>query len=460
MGGLSSALNVGKTSLLTGQKAIEVTGNNISNVNTAGYSKQVAEFSDLPSLTMNGFAVGSGAQIDQVSREHDEFLTRQIQDKSAGLGNAEAKETPLAELENIIDISETSLASKIDDFFGSWQDLSADPSSQVARESVLYSGEQLSQSFSDTVTELNDLRQNLNVTLTSEIDDLNAKFTELTSLNERIATIEATGQTALSARDSRDALVQEVAQALGTRSVESSTTGMVSLFLPNGIAVVQDTTAQTLGTTQSGDTLNVYLQMGSQKISLDSSNVGGTVGGLLEVRDEIIPGVIDDLDKLAYGLATEVNKVHSWGTGSDGVSNRNFFTQPDQQAGAASSLSVALSDYTQVAAGRSDASGDNSNALDLAALSQANGIDGTETFVEFYSNLAARVGMESQQNQLSLAGSEDSIEQLTNLRDATVGVSLEEEMINLIKYQQSFEASAKFVSTVDEMMASVLSMKG
>ena len=199
--------------------------------------------------------------------------------------------------------------------------------------------------------------------------------------------------------------------------------------------------------------------MGSQQISLDSGNVGGSFGGLMQVRDELIPGIIEDLDKLAYGLATEVNQVHQWGTGLDGISSRAFFTPPDQPTGAAASLSVAISDYRQVAAGRSEATGDNSNALDLAALGEAKSINGDETFVEFYSSLASRVGMESRQNQLALSGSQDSLEQLNNLRDSKVGVSLEEEMINLIKYQRSFEASAKFVATIDEMMDSLLSLK-
>ncbi len=459
MSGINSALNIGKSAMLTGQKALEVTGNNISNVNTPGYSRQVPVFGDFPSLNMKGFAVGRGVQIDQVGREHDAFISRQIEEKNAGLGEGEAKAAPLSELERIIDISENSLAGEIDQFFGSWQELSADPGSRVARDVVMASGESLGQAFAQTVDELNGLRQNLDINLNTQVEELNARFEEITSLNQRIATIEATGQGALSDRDRRDILVNEVSNALGTRSVESAETGMVSLFLPSGIPVIQDVEAMTLGTERSGDTLNVYMQMGSQQIALHGDNTGGSFGGLMQVRDETIPGIVEEIDKLAYGLATEVNRVHQWGTGLDGVASRAFFTQPDQPTGAASSLSVALSDYRQVAAGRSGSTGDNSNALDLAALSQAKVIDGSDTFVEFYSTLASRVGMESRQNQLALSGSEDSLMQLNNLRDAKVGVSLEEEMINLIKYQRSFEASAKFVSTVDELMDSVLSLK-
>ncbi|MEJ2200545.1 MAG: flagellar hook-associated protein FlgK [Desulfuromonadaceae bacterium] len=459
MSGLVNALNIGKSSLLAGQKAIEVTGNNISNVNTPGYSREVPIFSDFPSIEMRGFFVGRGAQVALVDREHDAFITRQIQEKSAGLGDAEAKADPLTELERIISISDNSLASKIDEFFGSWQDLSIDPSSRTSRETVIISGEHLATAFSQTIEDLNTLRRNLDINLISHVEELNAKLDEMVSLNGRITTIEATGQIALADRDRRDLLVQEISAALGTRSVESPTTGQVSLFLPNGIPVLQDAYCLNLSYDNSGDYLDVYLEINSQRVSFSTDNIGGSFSGMLQMRDEFIPDVIADLDQLAYNLAIEVNQVHQWGTGLDGGFSRPFFTPPAQATGSAKALSVAISDYRQVAAGRSDATGDNTNALDIAALGQAQNMNGTESYVEFYSSLASRIGTESRQNQLALAGSQDSLEQLSNLRDAKVGVSLEEEMINLLKYQRSFEASAKFVATIDEVMDSLLSLK-
>lgn len=122
-------------------------------------------------------------------------------------------------------------------------------------------------------------------------------------------------------------------------------------------------------------------------------------------------------------------------------------------------ISMSLQDTTKIAAGNSSAPGDNTNALDISALKDANAVNGEDTFVSFYGKMAARVGIEAGQNRLSQSGAQDSLTQLKNMRDGNAGVSIEEEMINLIKFQRGFEASAKLLSTVDEMMVTVLDIK-
>nr|WP_320050113.1 flagellar hook-associated protein FlgK [uncultured Desulfuromonas sp.] len=122
-------------------------------------------------------------------------------------------------------------------------------------------------------------------------------------------------------------------------------------------------------------------------------------------------------------------------------------------------ISVSITDTSKVAAGNSSAPGDNTNALAISALKDENTINGEDTFVSFYGKMAARVGIEADQNRLAQSGAEDSLTQLKNLRDGTVGVSIEEEMISLIKFQRGFEASAKLLSTVDELMATVINIK-
>ncbi len=458
MGGISSALNLGKSSLLTGQKAMGVVGNNIANVNTPGYSREVPVLNDFPTLMVKGMAVGRGAYIDQVDRQHDLFLARQIQDKNADLGEEAAKASPLAEIDRIIDISENGLAAEIDRFFGSWQDLSADPGSRLTREAVLQSTTRLTNAFARPVNELTGLRKSIDSTLTSRVNELNDKFQEMAALNQTIANIESGGPNALAARDRRDVLLQEISYSLGGVSIEGDN-GMVSYFLNNGLPVVQEQDGYSLSLVRTGNVTGLELQLGSQRIAVAADNLAGEFGGLLKVRDRIIPGLVDDLDKLAYGLAQEVNRVHQLGTGLDGVSARDFFVPPAQQAGAATSLALALDDYRQVAAGRSDSPGDNTNALVLSDLGTAPLVDGSQSFSEFYGQIASNLGMEVRSNQLALTGNQDALTQLNNLRDGKVGVSLEEEMINLIRYQKSFEASVKFLSTVDEMMDSLLSIK-
>jgi len=459
MSGLINALQIGKSSLLDGQKAIEVTGNNISNVNTEGYSREIPVFSDYPTLNMNGFMVGRGSKIDIVDREHDNFLTKMMQEKNAALGAEQSKSTALDEIERIISISESGLSGAIDNFFSAWQDLSSDPGSRVNRELVLQTGEELAQSFQEPVSELNALSESMNTMLQSRVDDLNLQIKEVAALNLRISTIESTGQPALADRDKRDLLLQKITGIMGGTNIESSG-GMVSVFLPNGLPLVDGANVNPLVTERDGDTLKVSLDLGSHMYDLNADRVGGEMRGLMYLRDEFIPETISELDKLAYSITTEVNNLHAAGTGLDGVSGRDFFAPLTEEAGAASFISLNLQSYKEIAAGTTSASGDNTNALKLSALGSQAVVDGSETFIGYYSRIAGNVGVEASRNKLALTGNQDALTQVANLRDNTVGVSLEEEMVSLIKYQKSFEASAKFLSTVDDMMSSLLAIRG
>lgn len=459
MGGLTSALNIGKSSMLTSQKAIEVTGNNISNVNTPGYSRQIPVLSPYPSLQIHGHTIGTGVNVTDVMRNHDTFLARQINERTATAGESEGRANPLTEIEQVISIADSGIAGEINRFFDAWQSLSTDPSSSALREQVLQRGQTLGQNFKTAIQNLDQVRENINVSLESKVGEVNTMLQEVATLNQRIASIEITGQAALSDRDRRDTLVSDLASRLGISSFEGEG-GAVSLQLPGGHTLVQGGVAMALEPQRiNGDVQFGLRSSGGGLVNLNPNNLGGEFRGLMSVRDGQIAGVVADLDKLAYNLANEVNAQHQLGTGLDGLGGRDFFTPPAAEAGAASQLAVGLTQGRQLAAGLSAGSGDNGNTLQIAALASKKTIGGSETFSSFFANLATRVGTEIQQNSLTLQGSQDSLLQLQNRRDAVAGVSLEEEMINLIKFQRGFEASAKLLSTVDEMMDSLLALK-
>jgi flagellar hook-associated protein 1 len=180
----------------------------------------------------------------------------------------------------------------------------------------------------------------------------------------------------------------------------------------------------------------------------------------------LIPELEGKFDKLAYDLITAVNTVHQTGSDLNGNTGVLFFNAPPSPAppaeiwdGSAYAMSVALSNPDEVAAGQTSAPGDNTVAQSIAEIGSAKIVDGTDTLVGSYSRICSRVGVESGQNELARNANEDTMTQLQNLRDGVAGVSLEEEMINLIKFQKGFEASAKLLSTVDEMMDTLLSIK-
>lgn len=465
MGGLLSALNAAKTSLTTNQKVVEIAGNNIANANTPGYSRQNAVLTPYPALNFNGFFIGDGVKVSSVQRQHDVFIANQLLDKNTTLGEENGKSEPLNELQQVFDVSDNNLASQIDQFFGAWQQLSANPSGQVERGQVLQQGDLLCKAFQSSSQSLDTVQKNINTTLSSKIADINSQLQQVADLNQRIAGVETSGQTDNSGRDERDQLLQSLSSSLGIQSVEENN-GMVDVQLPSGLPLVSGNSALSLSAGTSGSNLQLQLHMGQTAVDLNADKIGGEFKGLLEMRDNFIPQLQGNLDQLAYDLGSAVNDQHQQGNALDGTSAGDFFSGLTAGAptGAASEIGVAITDSSQVAAAGSgstaSAVGDNTNALAIAALGTAKKANNNEdTFDSFYGKMTSSVGIEASQNQLALSGAQDAVTQLQNLRDGQDGVSIDQEMINLIQYQKGFQASAKFLTTVDQMMDSLLASK-
>ena len=550
MGGLNAALNSGRTSLQTNQKAIEITGLNIANVNTDGYSRQTPNLSPYPALNFGDFFTGTGVTVSSVGRSHDVFLDGQIKDKSAEMGLENSMVNTLAELERVVGIGDGSLSDEFDQFFDSWRELSTNPGGEVERQMVLQRGELIGDTFSSIYNETQQVVKNINNTITSKIDGVNLRLDEIAQLNNRISAIEMSGQDANSDRDRRDMLIKDLSESIGARSFETST-GTVSLQLANGMPLVEGSKATHIVGVYNGTDVNLELDFGTANIPLDRTALGGEFRGLYEVRDVMIPDVVNRLDQLAYTFATEVNTLHQAGTDLNGDGGKAFFAAPAihtsqnyPDAAAAnfgvgdiqlnvngitttvpiavpdnsvngmrdainasganvtasvdptdnsliivpnvvgenilidtsglsvgsyaqptfssvdmsSSLSMNISTTNEIAAGASDAPGDNTNALALLQLEQ-DPLLGNDTLVSYYGKIVSTVGVEAARNRQAQQGYEDSLIQLQNMRDGIDGVSLEDEMINLLQYQKGFEASAKFLSTLDEMMDTLLTLK-
>lgn len=457
MSGLNAALNSGKTSLLTNQKAIEITGLNVANVNTPGYSRQNPYLTPYPALAFGDYFIGTGVTVGTIQRSHDVFLAGQINDKGAEYGYENSQINTLAEIEREIGIGDGSLSDEIDQFFDSWRQLTTNPGGEVERQQVLQRGQLLADKFHNIDTGLKQVTNNINTDLTGKIDGINQRLNEIANLNNRISAIEMSGQDANSDRDRRDLLLKELSEEIGVTGFETST-GTLSVQLPNGMPMVEGDIVTPLEGYISGSDLQLRLKFGNTNIDLARKDLGGEIGGLYQVRDIVIPDVRNRLDTLAFEVSGRINTQHQLGSGLDGVSGRDFFVPLAGVAGAASSIDMNLTLTQQIAAGTSSAPGDNTNALAILAVETAQTL-GNDTFVSYYGKIAASIGVETARNRQAKDGLRDSLDSLNNLRDSVDGVSLEEEMINLLQYQKGYEASAKFLSTVDEMMDTLLTLK-
>jgi flagellar hook-associated protein 1 len=556
---LIGALNSGLTGILANQKAVEITGNNIANVNTPGYSRQVAMFSPKSAINIQGHLIGQGVKLQEITREYDQFVSGQLVNQNNILGKESAKNGPLAELERVLNVGTDSLASDIERFFGAWHDLSQNPSGHVERDRVIYEGENLLGSFEQTKGELVQIRQNINISLSANVDEINSKLKEIAALNADIQSKETLGHVANLDHDRRDLLVNDISRLIGAQVYQAGGS-QIGLQLPGGVPLVEGNYAADFEAYYEGDSLRFQVKMGDVTIKAGNDNFGGEIRGFLDIRDDFIPRLENNLDSLQYNLVTHVNNVHEAGYNPDGLTGQSFFSKPlsyqsetgfdhpeddkfqtgkitvngkeitindennslngirdainNSEAGVLASVVydgtqyrleltpkthgddvtftseltdgvgfnfnnedgdpefldripgvdkaiVKITSTQQVAAAgvTQGAPGDNRNALAIYSLLTSQVVNGKETFVESYGRISSTVGTESKRNAMALGGAMDTMTQLENMRESIVGVSLEQEIINLTLFQRGFEAAATYVSTVDEMMSTVLNMK-
>ncbi|MFW5819503.1 MAG: flagellar hook-associated protein FlgK, partial [Desulfovermiculus sp.] len=298
MSGLFNALHIGQSSIFANQKNMSVIGNNVANANTEGYSRQEVEMEAWPTVKQGDLSFGQGVKLGDIARAHDRFVTDRLREASEDFGQSEGKATPLTELERIISIDENSLAGAMDDFFAAWQELSVNPEGDAERNMVLRQGQALGTRFSQTEASLDGLQDSIDSRLETELANVNSKLEQIADLNKRITGSKSTGHNPNTALDTRDRLLQELSREIGSKVYEDDK-GSVSVYLPNGATLVQDSQASQIEAgEQTADGLQFTLKSGKTKTSLRGQDFGGEFKGNIDVRDRILPEVKADLETL------------------------------------------------------------------------------------------------------------------------------------------------------------------
>jgi flagellar hook-associated protein 1 FlgK len=456
MYGANVGLEIGKRALLAQQLSLNITGHNIANVNTPGFSRQSAIMeSNMPMVLPFG-SLGTGVDVGDIRRIRSLFLDQQFRSESHKLGKWRFLNQTWSQVESIYNEPEdTGLSALLDSFWNSWQDLANNPESESARVAVREQASLLVNSFHHLSTQLRDLRESLDADINTMVLQVNATAAQIADLNQSIVSAELTGNTANDLRDRRDYLVDQLSQWVNVGVLEQSD-GSYTVLL-GGMALVDGSSSLQIATeTQSGGT-SVTTRVFFQGTGIEVEHSGGEFEGILEARDTIVVERQAEMDLLATELVAAVNEVHRAGYGLGGDTGIDFF-DPDTTGAADIELNPQiLEDVNYIAASLNGEIGDNSNALDMAALREALKLqNGQATFNEYYASVIGKIGIKSQeaqnleQNQMAL------MFQIENARQSTSGVSLDEEMANMIRYQHAFEAAARVISAMDSALDTII----
>lgn len=547
MADIAGIFNIGRSSLFSNKKALEVTSHNIANVNTPGYSRQEALLTTNPPRNSSPGQFGTGMQVKEVRRYIDRFVEQQITAGESTFGRFQAEERLFRRIEAALsDAQGTGINQAFNNFFAALNDVANNPEDHSARVALIEQSKGLTQRLSTTDGQFREIRSDINAEVVSTIDDVNLLVKQITALNIQVKQAQFSGQNANDLRDTRQGLVNELATKIDVHTIENDE-GQMTIFVGDGKALVEGELSGSLRGVFSPDNegfVNVSFVSSTGTVTdINSKLEGGSLQGLVNLRDTVLPGFTDTLDQMVAGVTNEVNQIHRTGFGLDGSTGNNFFSplSPSSTArstntgsavvnvtvgdatsltldtydlsfagsnvtlsnldsgtsttvsysnpttitfegldvaingapaagdrfsisaheGSAKRISVIQTDPNRIAAASTAAGapGNNDNALLMAGVQNKSVTAlGSTTLQGFYSRLTGNIGAQSATASRN-ADVETAIKtQLTNLREETSGVSLDEEMSNIIKFQRAFEASSRIITMADELTQTILGM--
>ena len=466
--GLFGALNLGTRSLQAQQRGVETAGQNLANVNNPAYARQRLVLTTGSPLQTDAGSIGTGVDAVTVSQVRNRLLDQQVTSESSLTALLQAQQEALqnaqADLGEQLDGASGSssadavgttggLADGLASLFNKFQALSTSPASLSSRNDVLTQAQQLASRLSLADQRLDNLNQQLNESVQSDVSSANQLLSDIAGLNRQIVTSEAGGNTANDLRDLRQQKLEALAGLVSFQSADAQDGVSVSVggqLLVDGSAVQDSLQAYDSG----GGQMLVRTAAAGTPLTLS----GGKLAGNIEARDGALKSLNEGLNTLASQLITQVNAIHSTGYGLSGVTGTTFFTGTD--AGDIAVNASLMNDPSLLqASGVAGLSGNNEVALALAQLggSQLPGL-GNQTFSQNYTTLAAGLGSALSSVTSQLSDQQVVQSALQTQRSAISGVSLDEEMTDLVKYQKAYQASAHLVSTINEMLDELLRM--
>jgi flagellar hook-associated protein 1 FlgK len=294
------------------------------------------------------------------------------------------------------------------------------------------------------VSDFDKLKNQIEITiLTSQIAQVNSQISNLQNANHDASAF----------IDQRDQLIGQLSSLIDVATIKSD--NGLTLTTSNGTALVAGNQSFALATqTDVSGTQHIF----AQGADITGTLTSGSLAGLIQVRDQTLPSLISNLDTLASGLANTLNTVQQGGTDLHGTAGGNLFVPPSASGqGYASSIAVAITDPSLIAASSDGSAGSNGNALLLAGV-RSQAVAAGQTATDYYANLVFGVGSDVSNGSAELSASQLALQQLQDQRNSISGVSLDEEAANTIRFQNAYDAAARVVTSVNQMLETVINM--
>ncbi|WP_439828032.1 flagellar hook-associated protein FlgK [Aeromonas enteropelogenes] len=436
-----SLINIGFSGLSAAQIALNVSAQNIANVDTAGYSRQEATMG-----TLAGFGRmdnGMGVAVNGVRRITDAYMVTQHWRGMSAVGSSLSHYQYINTAEQLLGSESMNISKGLDSFFSALSAAVDSPETPAQRSQIVSSAGALINRFGQLNESLLTQEKQIDDQLGSSVKQVNSYLNQVAELNQQIADQQSKGVNTSALEDSRDQVVRELSGLVEVR-VNRQGDGSYALSLPQGQPLVVGGSASRLALT--GDKLK--LDFAGQTFEIPSLQ-GGSLAGILDYRANTLRPMRDEIGQIAKQLAEDFNKVQIAGVDLNGKPGKAMFVyDPLDPAG-----TLRLADGftgSDLAFAKTGGAGDNSNLQDMLTIKDAQ--------YDAYSSLLGDLAVKSGQAKATMEADANMEKQLARNLSSVSGVNLDEEGMKIMSYTQLYQANAKVISTADQLFGSILNL--
>lgn len=459
------SLNIAVSALWAQRAAMDVTGQNVANANTDGYSRQRVEMqaiggSPVPAMHSYSNGIGTGVRVDSITRIRDMFLEGRAQTETGNLAVLNAKDATLGNIEVAFgEPGSSGLQSVLSTYWSGWDAIANSPGDLPSRSQMLVRAGGVVDTLKGVSTSLDALWSANRVQLDASVMDVNATAAAVADLNQAIGRASQSGLPSGDLADQRDLLIMNLSNAVGA-TTRPGQDGTVDVYV-GGNALVRGATVEklrvdgaTLPDLAAGDPARVtWARDGSP------SGAGGMVGGELDALNVSIPTYQAKLDAVAANIASRVNSLHVAGFDLNGNAGKAVFAGGPPIT--AANISVAITDPREVAAAKVATTPPAKPSLDgdLAdAIAQIRSGDNSPDAV--YRQTVVDLAVQKQGAGRAVIIQSAITSQVNHSRESISGVNIDEEMVNMVAFQHAYEAAARLLTAIDETLDTLINRTG
>jgi flagellar hook-associated protein 1 FlgK len=472
------AYNIANSGLQSNTVALDVISNNITNVDTPGYTRETATITSaqplvttIPEGQTGAAQLGTGVNVSGITRTRNSYIDQQVWAANGTQGAVSNISSILNEVQTAYgEPSTTGISAQLTTFFNSFSSLAANPQSGTLRSTVLNAGQALSSAFNAVSSSLTQLAPQISSSVTSTLTNINTIAGQIANLNNQIGVSVASGSQPNTLEDQRGALLDQLSSLVNIQVVNvpnpqtGQPSGVVNVNV-GGYPLVQSNIASPLPTTTTiANGAPGLVTAKGDTIPLS----GGELYGLLKASS-LLSGYQSSLDTLATSVINTVNGISATGAGSDGSTGNLFFSPPPASGtGAAATMSVSptvANNVNKIAAATAPVPpntfdpGNGDNASTLAALTTTPVLNGT-SLDSYFNASVANIGADAQTYLNQTNSQQNVVTQLQNLQSTVSGVNMDEELTNMLEYQRSYQAAARVMNTADDMLMDIINGLG